>query len=289
MFRDEDETAQPRTKEIERLEKRLIRLKYLAHKYKRAEIIQNALLELSNIATQVSSLEEFYLGVHQHLKQLLSADNFFIATLDVATGGLTVPFFADEKDAHPAQLYPEQSLSTLLQQGLTGYVFRTGKALLCDHTKVNELVSAGQIVNLGSPCHLWLGVPIRHEDNVTGVLVVQTYDTNVHYGDIEVELMTFICHHISGVMERLKHQEQLEQAIQQRTKELSQAYDKLKQEVYERRRAERLQKSLFEIAELANSSADNPDFYAQLHNVIRHLIPANNCYCLLYTSPSPRD
>jgi len=137
MFRDEDETAQPRTKEIERLEKRLIRLKYLAHKYKRAEIIQNALLELSNIATQVSSLEEFYLGVHQHLKQLLSADNFFIATLDVATGGLTVPFFADEKDAHPAQLYPEQSLSTLLQQGLTGYVFRTGKSLLCDHTKVN--------------------------------------------------------------------------------------------------------------------------------------------------------
>ncbi|WP_297897437.1 diguanylate cyclase [Shewanella sp.] len=281
MFRDEDETAQPRTKEIERLEKRLIRLKYLAHKYKRAEIIQNALLELSNIATQVSSLEEFYLGVHQHLKQLLSADNFFIATLDVATGGLTVPFFADEKDAHPAQLYPEQSLSTLLQQGLTGYVFKTGKPLLCDNTKVDELVAAGQIVNLGSPCHLWLGVPIRHEDNVTGVLVVQTYDTNVHYGDIEVELMTFICHHISGVMERLKHQEQLEQAIQQRTKELSQAYDKLKQEVYERRRAERLQKSLFEIAELANSSADNPDFYAQLHNVIRHLIPANNCYIAL--------
>ncbi|PIW59776.1 diguanylate cyclase [Shewanella sp. CG12_big_fil_rev_8_21_14_0_65_47_15] len=281
MFKDEDETAQPRTKEIERLEKRLIRLKYLAHKYKRAEIIQNALLELSNIATQVSSLEEFYLGVHQHLKQLISADNFFIATLDVATGGLTVPFFADEKDAHPAQLYPEQSLSTLLQQGLTGYVFKTGKALLCDDTLVDELVAAGQIVNLGSPCHLWLGVPIRHEDMVTGVLVVQTYDTNVHYGDIEVELMTFICHHISGVMERLKHQEQLEQAIQQRTKELSQAYDKLKQEVYERRRAERLQKSLFEIAELANSSADNPDFYAQLHNVIRHLIPANNCYIAL--------
>ncbi|EGM68172.1 sensor domain-containing phosphodiesterase [Shewanella sp. HN-41] len=281
MFKDEDEPAQPRIKEIERLEKRLIRLKYLAHKYKRAEIIQNTLLELSNIATQVSSLEEFYLGVHQHLKQLISADNFFIATLDATTGGLTVPFFADEKDAHPSQLYPEQSLSTLLQQGLTGYVFRTGKTLLCDDTLVDELVAAGQIVNLGSPCHLWLGVPIRHEDIVTGVLVVQTYDTNVHYGDIEVELMTFICHHISGVMERLKHQEQLEQAIQQRTKELSQAYDKLKQEVYERRRAERLQKSLFEIAELANSSTDNPDFYAQLHNVIRHLIPANNCYIAL--------
>lgn len=281
MFRDEDETAQPRDHELERLKKRLNRLKYLAHKYKRAEVVQNALLELSHIATQVPSLEEFYLGVHHHLKQLISADNFFIATLDINTGGISVPFFADEKDAHPSQLYPEQSLSTLLQQGLTGYVFRTGETLLCDESKVEKLVEAEEIVNLGSPCHLWLGVPIKHEGIVTAVLVVQTYDTNVSYGDIEVELMTFICHHIAGVMERLKHQEQLEQAIQQRTKELSQAYDKLKQEVYERRRAERLQKSLFEIAELASSGSDNPAFYAQLHNVIRHLIPANNCYIAL--------
>lgn len=281
MFKDEDETTQSSTLRVERLKKRIIRLKYLAHKYKRAEIIQNALLELSNIATQVSSLEEFYVGVHQHLKQLISADNFFIATLDVASGTIAVPFFADEKDAHPAQLYPEESLSTLLQQGLTGYVFRTGRALLCDNDKVDELIAAGEIVNLGSPCHLWLGVPIKHDGIMTGVLVVQTYDTNVNYGDIEVELMTFICHHIAGVMERLKHQEQLEQAIQQRTKELSQAYDKLKQEVYERRRAERLQKSLFEIAELASSGTDTPDFYSQLHNVIRHLIPANNCYIAL--------
>lgn len=281
MFKDEDETGQPRVSETERLRKKIIRLKQLAHKYKHAEIIQNALLEISNIATHVSSLEEFYVGVHSHLKQLIPADNFFISTLDTHTGELAIPFFADEKDAHPAELYPEQSLSTLLQQGLTGYVLRTGKALLCNNDTVNELIAAGEIVNLGSPCHLWLGVPIKQDDIVTGVLVVQTYDTNISYGEIELELMTFICHHIAGVMERLKHQEQLEQAIQQRTKELSQAYDKLKLEVYERRRAERLQKSLFEIAELASSSADNPDFYAQLHNVIRHLIPANNCYIAL--------
>lgn len=281
MFRDEDETAPSRPREVERLKKRLNRLQHLAHKYKRAEVVQNALLELSHIATQAASLEEFYLGVYHHLKQLISADNFFIATLDVNSGTISVPFFADEKDVHPAQLYPEQSLSTLLQQGLTGYVFRTGKTLLCDEAKVDELLNAKEIVDLGSPCHLWLGVPIKHEDIVTAVLVVQTYDNKVTYGDIDVELMTFICHHITGVMERLKHQEQLEQAIQQRTKELSQAYDKLKQEVYERRRAERLQKSLFEIAELASSGSDNPAFYTQLHDVIRHLIPANNCYIAL--------
>ncbi|MGL5358327.1 MAG: GAF domain-containing protein, partial [Shewanella sp.] len=281
MFKDEDETTQPHTQEIARLTKRLIRLKYLANKYKHAEIIQNTLLKLSNIATQAASLEEFYLGVHQHLKQLISADNFFIATLDGASGKIAVPFFADEKDVNPAQLYSEQSLSTVLQQGLTGYVCRTGKPLLCDADRIDALANAGEIVHLGSPCHLWLGVPIKYDDVVTGVFVVQTYDSNVQYGAMEVELMTFICHHIAGVMERLKHQEQLEHAIQERTKELSQAYEKLKLEVYERRRAERLQKSLFDIAELASSSSDTPHFYSQLHNIIRHLIPANNCYIAL--------
>ncbi len=59
MFKDEDETGQPRVSETERLRKKIIRLKQLAHKYKHAEIIQNALLEISNIATHASSLEEF--------------------------------------------------------------------------------------------------------------------------------------------------------------------------------------------------------------------------------------
>lgn len=76
MFKDEDETGQPRINEAERLRKKIIRLKQLAHKYKHAEIIQNALLEISNIATHASSLEEFYVGVHSHLKQLIPADNF---------------------------------------------------------------------------------------------------------------------------------------------------------------------------------------------------------------------
>ncbi len=281
MFKDEDETTQSHAKEVKRLQKRLTRLRFLANKYKRSEAIQNTLLGLSHMATQVSSLEEFYSGVHHSLKQLISADNFFIATFDPHTELFSVPFFADEKDIHPGQLHCTHSLSTMIQQGLTGYVFRTGKTLLCNETQVDELVAAGEIRHFGSPCHLWLGVPIKQEENISAVLVVQSYDTNVNYGDIEVELMAFICHHIAGVMERLKHQEHLEHAIKQRTKELSQAYDKLKLEVNEKHRAEHLQKSLYEIAELASSGAENPEFYRQLHNIIRHLLPANNCYIAL--------
>ncbi|AZG71933.1 diguanylate cyclase domain-containing protein [Shewanella livingstonensis] len=271
-------TTSPR---VEHLQKRIARLKRLAKKYKRSEIIQNALLGISNIATQVTSLDDFYQRVHLHLQQLIPAENFFIASQDPKTGLTSLPFFADQQDSHPTELYPDQEISALLNSGLTGYVLRNGEPLLCDDNKFNELIASGDIKSLGSPSHQWLGVPIKTQDIVSGVLVVQSYNEANTYGELELELMGFICHHISGVMERLEHHQQLEQAIIERTKELSQAYEKVKKEITERVKAEELQKVLFEIADLSASNVLQQDFYLRLHNIISQLIPAHNCFISL--------
>ncbi|MBT1445433.1 diguanylate cyclase [Shewanella sp. JM162201] len=276
-----DEANPPSGDDVSRLLKRVDRLRRLAGKYKRAEVVRDALLQITHIATEVSSPEDFYAGVHAHLKSLIAADNFFIATYNHRTGRLEIPFFADEKDPHPSEMFPEEDLHQILMRGITGYVFRQGETALCGQADFERLEAQGDIVSLGSASHQWLGVPIRYQERTTGVLVVQTYKSEVNYGLTEIELMEFISHHISGVMERLRHQEQLEQSIDQRTRELSEAYDKLKQEVYERRRAERLQKSLFEIAELSASGLEQPDFYQRLHSILSHLIPASNCYIAL--------
>ncbi len=276
-----DETNPPSGDDISRLLKRVDRLRRLAGKYKRAEVVRDALLQITHIATEVSSPEDFYAGVHTHLKSLIAADNFFIATYNHRTEHLEIPFFADEKDPHPSLMYPDEDLHQILMRGITGYVFRQGETALCGQADFERLEASGDIVSLGSASHQWLGVPIRYQDRTTGVLVVQTYNPEVNYGLTEIELMEFISHHISGVMERLRHHEQLEQSIEQRTRELSEAYDKLKLEVYERRRAERLQKSLFEIAELSATGLEHPDFYARLHSILSHLIPASNCYIAL--------
>ncbi|WP_144211454.1 sensor domain-containing diguanylate cyclase [Shewanella donghaensis] len=269
------------TNNIKHLQRRVSRLRRLATKYKRSEIIQNTLLEISNIATDVKSLDAFYHGVHSHLQSLLHADNFFIASLDNQTGSISLPFFADEKDPHPSELYPDEELSSLLERGITGYVLKTGDPLLCDEQAFEQLVQQGKIDDLGSACLQWLGVPIKQNNTVTGVLVVQSYSNDIIYGELELELMGFICHHISGVMERLRHHEELESAIIERTKELSTAYEKVKQEVLVRVKAEKLQATLFQIAELSASDVSQSEFYPQIHQVISQLIPAENCFIAL--------
>ena len=261
---------------------RLNRLKQALSKYRRADKIQKALLQISNAAIQSSSLSEFYDFLHQQLKKVFGSKNFYIATFNPVTEQFAIPFFADEKDSHPSELYPDQDLYSVLVKGLTGYVFRTCTSLLANNDKYQELIAQGEVVGLGSHCHQWMGVPIISKGVTTGVLVVQSYDAKVFYEDSDIELLEFVSQHISGVLDRLEQQEQLGRAIAQRTKELSLAYDKLKAEVAERRKAETLQKSLYEIANLAAANLDDTAFYQQIHRVLNHLLPANNCYIGLF-------
>jgi hypothetical protein len=111
---DTDISHSKTSSSVEHLKKRIARLRGLAKKYKRSEIIQNALLGISNIATQVASLDEFYQRVHLNLQQLIPAENFFIASQDPKTGLTSLPFFADQQDSHPTELYPDQEISALL-------------------------------------------------------------------------------------------------------------------------------------------------------------------------------
>ncbi|MCG9695415.1 diguanylate cyclase [Shewanella sp. Isolate11] len=273
-----EDTDQLSSCDVKRLYKRINRLKHLALKYKRSEVIQNTLLEISNLAATVKCAEDFYSGIQNNLNKLIPADNFFITLVNPITQELHIPFFVDEKDPHPQELYPSENLSNTLYSGLTGYVLKKKQPLLCDDATFQQLLADKQILSRGAACHQWLGVPIASGEQVLGVIVVQSYKPQISYGDMEVELMTFISQHISGVIERVQHQHHLEAAIEHRTKELSVAYDKLKQEVNERRKAENLQKSLFEITQLSNANLDDSTFYAELHRVISHLLPANNCY-----------
>ncbi|MGI2260666.1 diguanylate cyclase domain-containing protein [Shewanella sp. GXUN23E] len=281
MFRDRldrDEDTGDATIITRGLRAKIRRQQDLVAKYRRADKIQKALLEISNAAIKASSLSEFYSFLHQQLNNVIAADNFYIATYDPVSREFAIPFFADEKDSHPAELYPDQDLNQLLSKGMTGYVFRTRRSLLADNQIYQQLLAAGEVIGLGSDCHQWLGVPILSNNVTTGVLTVQSYDDNIRYSEVEVELLEFISQHISGVLDRLAQQEQLERAISQRTRELSQAYDKLKGEVADRRKAEALQKSLYEIANLAAAKLDDTAFYRQIHRVLNHLLPASNCY-----------
>ncbi|WP_348731275.1 diguanylate cyclase [Rheinheimera texasensis] len=253
------------------------RLTSLLKKYQLAYAVQQALLKLSELASTLTDMAQFYPQIHQLVNQHLAADNFFVVLLDPPTGRFQLEYYADEKDClDDSDLDPAD-----FARGMTGYVCRTGQPLLCDAAKFRQLIAAGDIEAQGTPSHHWLGVPLRRGQLVIGVMAVQLYEEGRLYTQHDVDLLTEIAVHTVTAIDRVKSRELLEQTVRERTRQLQNTNQSLQREIRERSNAEKLQAALYKISELTATELDMAAFYRQVHQILSSLMPAENCYIAL--------
>ena len=138
---------------------------------------------------------------------------------DEATGLLAFPYSVDERGG-PREPRPPGN-------GATEYVLRTGRPLLADRAKLDQLVQAGELRELGEHAWCWLGVPLLRGARAVGVLAVQSYSPQVRYGEPDRELLGFVAAQVAYGLERREAGEQLraanlelEQHVAARTGEL---------------------------------------------------------------------
>ncbi|WP_290653748.1 EAL domain-containing protein [Idiomarina sp.] len=266
--------------EVENLKLRKVvsRLKQLTHKYRSAEVIQNALFQISELAAQVRDMDNFYCSVHEIIGKLMFAKNFYICLYDAQQEVVKFVYFVDEVDQDTLfEQLPVEKLSS----GLTGYILRTGKPLLCPPEVYQKLIEEGEVKEMGATHVDWLGVPLKSQDSVIGVMVVQSYDESFRYDEKDEDLLTFVSQHVVNALERLKQRELMQNEIEHQTAELRHANESLMREITEREKAEQQTAVLFAISELTNTSDNMATFYKSLHNEIGTLIHADNFYVAL--------
>jgi len=256
------------------------RLTTLIGRYRQAYTIQGALLKLSELASTISDMREFYPAIHKMVSELLHAENFYVVLYDTSTEQYQLQYFSDEKDQH----YIKQVPSTAFSSGLTGYVTKTGKPLLCDKEQFDAMVANGDIQAQGSECTHWMGIPLWRDSQLIGVMAIQTYDSDYRYGDEELAMFLSLGGHTVTALDRVKSRELLELTVQERTQQLQLINQSLQKEIKERTNAERLQAALYEISELTASSRDMQSFYKAVHKVLSGLMSADNCYIALLNS-----
>jgi diguanylate cyclase (GGDEF)-like protein/PAS domain S-box-containing protein len=162
---------------------------------------QAALYQISQASSSTQNLQELFKTIHETLNSLMPANNLFIALYDPATDLITFPYFADEMDAPP----PPRRLG----HGLTEYVLRTGKPTLADPMDFDHLVELGEVETLGSPSIDWLGVPLTVQNQVIGVLAVQTYTEGIRFSETERDLLVFVSNQIAMAIDRKRAEETL--------------------------------------------------------------------------------
>lgn len=264
-------------KRLRQAEIKLRRLTILAQRYKQAYTTQGALLQLSELASTISDMREFYPAIHKMVSELLHAENFYVVFYNNATEQYFPQYFSDEKDQQIIAQVPSSAFST----GLTGYVARSGKALMCDSEQFEQLVVNGHIKAQGSPCAHWLGIPLCRGKQVIGVMAIQSYNAEHRYTEADLALFSNIGGHTITALDRVKSRELLEDTVRQRTEQLQSINQSLQKEIKERISAEQLQAALYRISELTASSSDMNGFYRAVHQVLSGFMQADNCYIAL--------
>lgn len=264
-----------RSNDSNALTTRIRRLTGVVNKLKNVRSVQSGLLELSELASKVQDLSEFYPALQQVVASNFPAQNFFILLQDPQSKELEPVYFVDEKDGN---CFP--TLDGILD-GLAGYVYRTGKRLICDKSTYQQLVESKQITQLGSASELWFGVPLIRSGKTIGVMAVQFYQSGVVLTEQAIALFEHLGLHLLTAVNRIKRRELLESDVKQRTEQLSLSNKVLKKEIIQRKEAEQLKAALFEISEISSAPLNDDQFYKSLHGTLSELMRAENFYIAL--------
>ncbi|MBC3766502.1 sensor domain-containing phosphodiesterase [Neptunicella marina] len=269
------EDSQANELSVAELRELVPQLQQLTDKYKRAELIQKALFDISELASSVNELTRLYPAVHQIIAGFMTARNFFVAFHNSATETVDFAYFVDEFDELTLPTIPASEL----KKSLTAYILRTGNHLFLTKENTDEQLEGIDAENLGADPVDWIGVPLKRDDQVIGAMVVQSYDESERYTTQDLEVLLFVSQHIVNALDRVKNREITEQTIVERTQQLQAINEDLEEEINERQKVEALQQALFEISELsATAGGEITTFYSSLHDVLARLISAPNCY-----------
>ncbi len=189
--------------EDDRNVRRMIGMMQDIHSRKQAELLQNAVYRIAQAADTSAGLGDLFKSVHNIIGAAMPAGNFYIALYDDEEDLISFPYFVDEEDPPPAPKKPGK--------GLTEYVIRTGKPLLCDETTDMGLRKAGAVEVVGAPSAIWLGVPLILDGKTTGAMVVQHYSDPNAYGQAELRMFEFVSSQVARSIERKRAERALGQ------------------------------------------------------------------------------
>ncbi len=186
--------------------RRMIGMMQDIHDRKQAEILQNAVYRIAQAADTSAGMSGLFMSVHGIVGTVMPAGNFYIALYDAAQDLISFPYFVDEEDTAPEPKKPGK--------GLTEYVIRTGRPLLCDEATDMELRGRGEVEVVGAPSAIWLGVPLIVDGKTTGAMVVQHYTSPTAYGPRELRMLEYVSSQVARSIERKRAEEALRRSEQ---------------------------------------------------------------------------
>ena len=171
-------------------------------RHKRERKLNSNLFRISQITASDMSLEEMFPLVHEQLAEIIDATNFYIALSGFEEEPLSFPYYTDEA-AGDDETFINRYCSS---QSIFHYILQTKKPVLMDFQRYRKMLSYGYIEpwDVMTNTHLWLGVPLKINSQIIGVIALQSYDNARLYNEKDIDLLEFVSQQLSAAIFRLK-------------------------------------------------------------------------------------
>lgn len=168
---------------------------------KASEQVQEATLRIAQGAISSMSLPDLYRSVHEIVRQLMPAENMYIAVLEDGKDKLSFPYWADRRDAHPA--------SRRMGKSITDYVLRSRRLERLSAAQIQELIDSGEVELRQTLPQEYVAVQLRSGDRVIGVMAVQYYGDGERLSDKDVEVLGFLGDQIALAIDKKRSEAEL--------------------------------------------------------------------------------
>ena len=167
----------------------------------KSEKRQKVLHDISKAVNVTNDLSLLYEKIKNLLHEVMDTTNFSIAIYNKEEGTIDLPYHMDQKD----------SLTHLpIKNTFTGYVIRTNKPLLATPEVIEKLLIEKELKIIGTRSKIWLGVPLRMQDQQPiGVMYVQSYTDQNLYSEEDMKILEFASEQVAIAISRKKSAEDL--------------------------------------------------------------------------------
>lgn len=152
-------------------------------------VIQN----ISNVALTQTEFQDIFEIFKKEVGKLYNTKNFYIVLYNEEDQTLNLPFYADEKDRF--DIIP-------IKGTLTGWLINQAKPTLLREKDIEVLENKEAIDLIGTPCKVWLGVPLTIDHNIIGAMVLQDYDNENVFSEEDLQALNLIGNQIALVIQR---------------------------------------------------------------------------------------
>jgi len=193
------------------------------------ETVAALLYRISNAVSDSGDLEALYGRIHGALNEYMDANNMFIALTEQDGKTFRFVYFEDEHDDFLGTIHPIKDSSI---RSFTGQVIKRGNPLLVTSEPLprtlfeqdlgrhdqTEILSREEFMarygsseqdHHGHPSAVWLGVPLKIEGQVIGVVAVQHYSNPQHYSARDASLLQAVSEQTALAITRKRHEHDL--------------------------------------------------------------------------------